>query len=92
MGTVCRNLSMEIFIKDNIKKESFMVEGSIVGRMDLLMKVILFKEAVKGREIGNHQGKEEIYILEGIKMIKNVDMADIYGLMDAFIKVISKMT
>lgn len=68
-----------------------MARESIVGQMDLLMKVILLKEVDKVREIGSPLEKEETFILVDIKTIKNVDMVDIYGQMDVFIKVISKM-
>ena len=68
-----------------------MARESTVGRMDLLMKVISLREVGKAREIGSLLGKEEIFTLVDIKMIKNVDMVDIYGLMDVFTKVISKM-
>lgn len=68
-----------------------MARESIAGQMDLLMKVILLKEVDKVREIGSPLEKEETFILVDIKTIKNVDMVDIYGQMDVFIKVISKM-
>lgn len=86
-----KNLSMEIFIKVNIRRESFMVKGNIVGPTDLHMKVISLREVDKARVIGNLREKAAIYIQGDIKAIKNQDMEDISGLMGAFTKVISKM-
>ena len=44
------------------------------------------------KETGDHQEMEEISMLECIRMIRNVDMVDIYGQMVVFMKVTSKMT
>ena len=43
------------------------------------------------KEVGNLQDKVVIYILELMKGIKRADMAVMFGQMDVFIKVISKM-
>ncbi len=86
-----KNLSMEIFIKVNIRRESFMVKENIVGPTVLHMKVILLREVDKAKVIGNLREKAVIYTQADIKMIKNQAMVGISGLMGAFIKVISKM-
>lgn len=86
-----KSLSMETFIKGNIRRGSFMAKENIVGPTDLHMKVISLREVGKDRAIGNLREREVIYTQEDIKMIKNQDMVDISGQMGAFIKVISKM-
>lgn len=82
---------MEIFIKVNIRRESFMAKENIAGPTDLHMKVILLREVDRARVIGNLREKVAIYTQVGIKTIKNQDTADISGPMDAYMKVISKM-
>lgn len=53
---------MVTFIKDNIKKANFMEKEDIAGQMDLLIKVILFKDPDMDKETGNQLEKEEIFI------------------------------
>ena len=77
---------MVTFIKDNIKKANFMEKEDIAGQMDLLIKVILFKDPDMDKETGNQLEKEEIFIQELIKMIKNVDMVAMFGLIIVYIK------
>ena len=81
---------MVTFIKDNIKKANFMEKEDIAGQMDLLIKVILFKDPDMDKETGNQLEKEEIFIQELIKMIKNVDMVVMFGLIIVYIKDNSK--
>lgn len=79
MATEYKNLQMEIIIKDNIKKGSFMVRASTHGQMVHHTRVILLKDIVMAKAIGNHLEEMVIFILVGTKMIKNMDMVDMYG-------------
>ena len=86
-----KNSQMAIFIKENIKEESFMEKENISGQMDPLMKELFLMVRDMDREIGNLQGKVEISILELMKMIRKVVMEDISGQMDVHTKDIFKM-
>lgn len=81
-----------IIIKVNIKKVNSMEKVNIVGQMDHLMKETLSKDLGMGKEAGNLQEKEVIFIQEVMKMIKSVDMGAMFGLMVVFIKAILKTT
>ena len=86
-----KNSQMAIFIKENIKEESFMEKENISGQMDPLMKELFLMVRDMDREIGNLQGKVEISILELMEMIRKVVMEDISGQMDVHTKDIFKM-
>jgi hypothetical protein len=82
---------MVINIKVNIITESFMAEENIHGLMDHVIKVLLMKVLDTDKDIGYLHNKMVIYILALIKMIKNVDLEDILGLMGAYTKEASIM-
>ena len=86
-----KNSQTAIFIKENIKEESFMEKENISGQMDPLMKELFLMVRDMDREIGNLQGKVEISILELMEMIRKVVMEDISGQMDVHTKDIFKM-
>ena len=69
-----------------------MGKGNIFGPMVHFMMVILLMDLGMGKEVGNHQEIQEIFMQEHMNMTKNVDMEDISGLMVVFMKDISKMT
>ena len=91
MGMEFKNLLIQMYIKVNIRKENFMEKENMYGQMDHLIKELSQKEQDMVKEVGNHQDKVVIFILEDTKEIKRVVMVVIFGLMVVFIKVISRM-
>lgn len=63
-----------------------MAKGSIVGLMDLHMKVILIKVFDMEMAVGNQLSRIQIFMQGHMLMIKRVDLVDMLGQMDAFIK------
>ena len=55
-------LSMEIPTRVNIEKENSMAKGSIVGLMDLHMKVILIKVFDMEMAVGNQLSRIQIFM------------------------------
>ena len=92
MVTEWKDLEMEISTKDNIKEVNSMARENMYGLMDLLTREISLRDADMGREIGNLQEVEVTFISGLMNLIKSVDMADIYGLMDALTKVNLELT
>ena len=78
--------SMVIHTKVNIEKENSMVKESIVGLMDLHMKVILTKEFDTAMEAGNQLSITPTFMSAHMQMIKKVDLEGMLGRMDVFIK------
>ena len=68
-----------------------MEKENMYGQMDHLIKELSQKEQDMVKEVGNHQDKVVIFILEDTKEIKRVVMVVMFGLMVVFIKVISRM-
>lgn len=75
-----KNLQMEIFIKESIKEENSMVRENTLGSMALLMKGSFSKEQDMARVAGNPQEKVVTFILDSMKMIRNLGMVDTFGL------------
>lgn len=92
MDMVLKDLAMEIFIKVNIKEEGSTAEEDIYGRMAHHMKGNLLRVWEMAKENGNHQENKAIFMLEAMRMIKNLGMVVMFGVMDVYIKAISKMT
>ena len=65
---------------------NLMGKENICGLMDHAMKDSLLMELDKDMEAGNQLKIMEISISEPIKMIKKMDMEDMYGLMVACIR------
>lgn len=78
--------SMAIPIKVNIEKENSMAKESIVGLMDHHMRVILMKVFDMAMVVGNQLNIILTFMQERMLMIKKVDLEDMLGQMDAFIK------
>jgi hypothetical protein len=75
---------METNTKDSIRMVSSTEKESIPGPMDRVTKVSLSKGFGKVKAAGNRQKIMEISILEHTKLIKRMDMADMFGRMDAY--------
>lgn len=86
MDMELKYLLMVINIKENIEKENSMGKVNIHGQTLLHLKVIFVKEWDMGMEHGDLLKLMEMFMLEHIKMIKKVDMVDMFGQMDAFMK------
>ena len=84
-------LWMETNTKDNTKMASSTEKESTLGQMVHATKVSLLMEFDKVKEVGNQQRIMEISTLELTKLIKRMDMEDMFGLMAAFMKVDSPM-
>lgn len=82
---------METNTKDNTKMASSTEKESTLGQMVHATKVSLLMEFDKVKEVGNQQRIMEISTLELTKLIKRMDMEDMFGLMAAFMKVDSPM-
>ena len=92
MVTDNKSFLMEIIIKGNIKKVSFMGRENIFGQMVQLMKGLSMKEADMDKEVGSLLEVAGTYTMVGTKKTKKVDMVDIYGRTDAYMKGTLKMT
>ncbi len=77
---------MGINIKANIEKENSMEKENILGQTVQFMKVTSLKEWEVDMELGNLQRQTLMYMLEHIKMIKNVDLDDTYGQMVVYMR------
>lgn len=87
-----KNLQMVISSKVNIRKEGSTVKENIFGQMVHYMMASLSMDIGMAREVGDRQEKQQIYMLEYIRMIKSVDMDGTFGLMAVSTKETSRMT
>lgn len=80
--------SMETNTEENIVKVNFMEKEDILGPILLFLKGISIKAWDMDMGHGNQPKLILIFMWDHMRTIKKVDMEDIFGLMDAFMKVI----
>lgn len=93
MALVNKYMEMEIYIKDNLLMDYRKELELIIGKMEVLIVETLSKDFEVGMDYGKW-GKMRMIknIRDIIVWIKNLDMDNILGQMDGFIKEIFRMT